>query len=43
MFQLNAFSSQLTFNITTANVDGFIQGLPDGEFAAVDGHSSDVK
>jgi len=43
MFQLTALSSQLTFDITTANADGYIQALPDGEFAAVDGRPSDVK
>jgi phage I-like protein len=37
MFQLTALSSQLTFDITKANADGYIQALPDGEFAAVDG------
>lgn len=43
MFQLIALSSQLTFDITTANTDDNIQTLPDGEFAAVDGRPSDVK
>jgi phage I-like protein len=43
MFQLTALSSQLTFDIITANADGYIQALPDGEFAAVDGRPSDVK
>jgi phage I-like protein len=43
MFQLTALSSQLTFDITTANADGYIQALPDGFFAAVDGRPRDVK
>jgi hypothetical protein len=42
IFQLTALSSQLTFDITTANTDSYIQALPDGEFAAVDGRPSDV-
>jgi phage I-like protein len=36
MFQLTALSSQLTFDITTANADGYIQVLPGGQFATVD-------
>jgi phage I-like protein len=43
MFRPTALSSQLTFYITTACADGYIQALPDGEFAAVDGRPSDVK
>ena len=43
MFQLTALSSQLTLDITTANADGYIQALPAGYFAAVDGRPSDVK
>ena len=43
MFQLTALSSQLTFDVTTANADGYIQALPAGYFAAVDGRPSDVK
>ncbi|WP_445773993.1 hypothetical protein [Shewanella sp.] len=35
MFQFTALSSQLTFDITTANADGYIKA-PDGELASVD-------